>query len=203
MEDQELVNDSFDFMKDTKEKAKESPKWTSCFSKQDVSTSDEFGDTQASDAPHAVRVSEALSRDAGFVIPCEPCGRRLVIDIKSVWGDPHYVGLAGIDIYDKYGQAVAFKDYTKSISAHPADINILAGYGKDPRTVDKLLDGINLTCDDLHVWLAPFTAGQSHEITITFDTEVTLGAIRLWNYNKSRIHSCRGARDVDIMLDSK
>ncbi len=32
-------------------------------------------------------------------------------------------------------------------------------YGSDPRTVDKLFDGRNHTCDDLHAWLAPYTRG--------------------------------------------
>lgn len=45
------------------------------------------------------------------------------------------------------------------IKAIPPDINILPNYGKDPRTVDKLVDGTYLTSDDLHVWLAPFTKG--------------------------------------------
>ena len=27
--------------------------------------------------------------------------------------------------------------------------------------------------------------------------------IRIWNYNKSRIHSFRGAKDIMIMLDKK
>lgn len=27
------------------------------------------------------------------------------------------------------------------------------------RTVDKLVDGINKTTDDLHMWLCPFTPG--------------------------------------------
>ena len=30
-----------------------------------------------------------------------------------------------------------------------------------------------------------------------------IAMIRLWNYNKSRIHSYRGARQVDIALDGK
>ena len=50
-------------------------------------------------------------------------------------------------------------------------------------------------------WLAPFTQGQHHTVTITFSTDVTISMIRVWNYNKSRIHSHRGARYVEIVLD--
>jgi hypothetical protein len=51
-----------------------------------------------------------------------------------------------------------------------------------------------MTCDDAHVWLAPFTRGALHTVTITLDSPASLGAVRVWNYNKSRIHSLRGAR---------
>lgn len=52
--------------------------------------------------------------------------------------------------------------------------------------MDKLLDGVNLTCDDTHVWLAPFTWGKENLITIDMKEEKTLSLIRIWNYNKSR-----------------
>ena len=88
-----------------------------------------------------------------------------------------------------------------SISADPADINVLPGYSNDPRTVDKLVDGHNRTCDDTHMWLAPFTPGQHHRVTLDFGARQTLGVLRVWNYNKSRIHASRGARLVSIRLD--
>lgn len=57
-----------------------------------------------------------------------------------------------------------------------------------------------MTCDDAHVWLAPFTPGRTHTVTITFDAPVTLGMLRIWNYNKNRIHSLRGARWAWVAL---
>lgn len=84
--------------------------------------------------------------------------------------------LAGIDLYDGEGTKIAeCGARSMKIMANPADINVLPGccllysalphlrcncidrYKNDPRTVDKLLDGVNRTCDDLHMWLAPFT----------------------------------------------
>ena len=58
-------------------------------------------------------------------------------------------------------------------------------------------------CDDLHAWLAPFTRGGAHVIGIRFDAPTTLSMIRVWNYNKSRIHSYRGARYVEMALDEQ
>lgn len=78
---------------------------------------------------------------------------------------------------------------------------MLPEYSDDPRTVDNLVDGVNLTCDDLHAWLTPFTPGRCHWIFIEFDEPVIVSMLRIWNYNKSRIHSYRGARYVEIMLD--
>ena len=147
--------------------------------------------------------SEGSMRSSSDGIPVLPSGRKLTINILSTWGDRHYLGLMGLEFFDKKGRAVTFSNPTRQIYADPADINVLEEYSNDPRTVDKLLDGINFTCDDLHSWLAPFTEGSSHLITVTFDTDVTLSMLRIWNYNKSRIHSTRGARYVEIRLDGR
>ena len=48
-------------------------------------------------------------------------------------------------------------DGKTGIKADPADINLLMGYGTDPRTVDKLVDSVYFTNDDFHAWLTPFT----------------------------------------------
>ncbi len=78
---------------------------------------------------------------------------------------------------------------------------VLPEYSDDPRTVDNLIDGVNHTCDDLHAWLAPFTRGQDHWVYIEFDEVTTLSMVRIWNYNKNRIHSHRGARYIEMTLD--
>ena len=136
-------------------------------------------------------------------MPNMPRGQLLRIRIFSTWGDKHYVGLSGIEIFDSQGDPIKFLTPKTQISAVPADVNILPGYGTDPRTIDKLLDGVNWTCDDLHVWLAPYTKNQVNIITIDFLSTSTISMIRLWNYNKSRIHSFRGAKDLEISLDDR
>ena len=136
-------------------------------------------------------------------VPNMPRGQILRLVILSTWGDQHYVGLSGLEIYDDMGNPVAFQDPKSQISAIPPDVNILPGYGTDPRTVDKLLDGVNWTCDDLHVWLAPYTKGQNNIVTIDLQSSVTISLIRIWNYNKSRIHSFRGAKDMEVYIDKQ
>lgn len=73
------------------------------------------------------------------------------------------------------------------IEADPADINVLPEYGKDPRVVTNLLDRVNRTRDDMHLWLTPFTPGNHHTITITFPSVQTLSLIRIW---VSKYHIC-------------
>lgn len=134
-----------------------------------------------------------------FKIPVLPYGQHLVIDIKSTWGDRHYVGLNGIEIFSSKGEPV----HISAITADPPDINVLPAYGKDPRVVTNLIDGVNRTQDDMHVWLAPFTPGQPHSISIDFMHPCQVALIRVWNYNKSRIHSFRGVKDITMLLDGQ
>uniref|UniRef100_A0A674I658 Katanin interacting protein n=1 Tax=Terrapene triunguis TaxID=2587831 RepID=A0A674I658_9SAUR len=134
-----------------------------------------------------------------FKIPVLPYGQHLIIDIKSTWGDRHYVGLNGIEVFSSKGEPVQIS----KIKAEPPDINILPAYGKDPRVITNLTDGVNRTQDDMHLWLAPFTPGKPHRIYIDFVNPCQVAMIRIWNYNKSRIHSFRGVKDITMLLDEQ
>jgi len=137
-----------------------------------------------------------------FMIPNLPQGKSLEINILQTWGDANYLGMTGIEIFDLEGRLVQL-DGQHDISASPCDINLLMGYGTDPRTVDKLVDGVNFTNDDFHAWLTPFTQGEDHTISIRLPQTKQISMLRFWNYNKSRIHSFRGARLLTCHLDGK
>ncbi|NWR76123.1 K0556 protein, partial [Centropus unirufus] len=134
-----------------------------------------------------------------FKIPVLPYGQHLVIDIQTTWGDRHYVGLNGIEVFSSKGEPVQIA----KITAEPPDINILPAYGNDPRIITNLIDGVNRTQDDMHLWLAPFTPGKPHYIFIDFVNPCQVAMIRIWNYNKSRIHSFRGVKDIIMVLDEQ
>ncbi|TMW56910.1 hypothetical protein Poli38472_002835 [Pythium oligandrum] len=138
-----------------------------------------------------------------FQIPELPHGKHLVINILSTWGDPFYVGLMGIEVFDHTGHAIYLSDPDKQLTADPPDLNIFEHDRVDPRTVDKLVDGHYFTCDELHAWLAPFARGQNHFVYMDFDYALSVSMIRIWNYNTTRIHSYRGARYVEISLDGR
>lgn len=108
--------------------------------------------------------------------------------------------MTGIEVFDGNGRPVKI-DGNNDIQASPSDINLLTGYGNDPRTVDKLVDGVNFTTDDFHAWMTPFTQGEDHTISIDLGRVMNVSMIRIWNYNKSRIHSHRGARLLTCSLD--
>ncbi|XP_055006031.1 katanin-interacting protein isoform X1 [Boleophthalmus pectinirostris] len=139
----------------------------------------------------------SMEREEEFEIPVLPKGQRLVINILSTWGDRHYVGLNGLEVFSSSGEPLK----PIHISADPPDINILPAYGKDPRVVTNLIDGVNRTQDDMHLWLAPFTPGRNHTVFLDFGAPFHVAMIRVWNYNKSRIHSFRGVKEVEMLLD--
>uniref|UniRef100_A0A8C9ZC78 KATNIP domain-containing protein n=1 Tax=Sander lucioperca TaxID=283035 RepID=A0A8C9ZC78_SANLU len=141
----------------------------------------------------------SMEREDEFEIPVLPQGQRLVINILSTWGDRHYVGLNGLEVFSSSGEPLR----PAHILADPPDINILPAYGKDPRVVTNLIDGVNRTQDDMHLWLAPFTPGCSHTIFLDFGAPYQVAMIRVWNYNKSRIHSFRGVKEVEMLLDGR
>jgi protein JBTS26 len=119
--------------------------------------------------------------------------------VLTTWGDLNYLGLAGIEVYDMEGKLINIS----KISACPPDVNVLPGYGNDPRVVENLVDGSYFTNDDMNVWLTPFTSGEDHTITLDFGKKVAISMIRIWNYNKSRIHAYRGARLITAELDNR
>ncbi|XP_064613243.1 katanin-interacting protein-like isoform X2 [Liolophura sinensis] len=153
--------------------------------------------SSAKPAKATPKAPEPALDEEDFMIPELPYGRNLEINIQTTWGDKHYVGLTGIEIFSHTGDPVQ----VSKIIADPLDINVLPGYGKDPRVVANLVDGVNRTRDDIHMWLAPFTSSRNHYIHVTFEKPCRVAMIRVWNYNKSRIHSYRGAKDVVMKLD--
>jgi hypothetical protein len=135
------------------------------------------------------------------VLTGSPRGQQLQVDILSTWGDPYYVGLSALEIFDERGNPIELADPHQQVRADPADINVLPEYGHDVRVVSNLFDGTLRTCDDAHLWLAPFTPGRRNFIFVDLGAPRTLSMVRVWNYNKSRIHSFRGARMLELRLD--
>lgn len=123
-----------------------------------------------------------------------------MINILDSWGDPFYVGLTGIEILDQDEKTIDINE--DNVTAKPKDMNSIPGYSGDYRTLDKVINKVNQTCDDQNMWMIPFTKGQPHLLTFSFNEERCISGIRFWNYNKNYDHSCRGARLVTISADN-
>ena len=67
--------------------------------------------TPAADSALEVREArEAGPQVSAGEVPVLPTGQELRVRIVSTWGDPHYVGLAGIDMFDENGCPVTVSD---------------------------------------------------------------------------------------------
>ena len=60
-----------------------------------------------------VRIDQCSTR---FSIPELPSGEQLVFNLKSTWGDRHYVGLNGIEIFSSEGHPVTIKKVTTTFA---------------------------------------------------------------------------------------
>lgn len=132
---------------------------------------------------------------------CGIKGRVVEFNITESWGDLFYVGLNGIEIFDANQEKVSLD--IKNVEANPRDMNSIPGHGQDHRTLDKLINGVNNTCDDRNMWLIPFNSGEDHTVKVDLGRMTTVTAIKFYNYNKSPEDSLRGVKQITIKVDGK
>ena len=159
-----------------------------------------MSEVRGSSAPYGGLDPVVNEQHGVFVSSC-PSGHQLQMDILTTWGDPYYVGLSALEVFDEYGHPIELAEPHLQVTAEPADINVLPEYGHDVRVVANLFDGTFRTCDDAHLWLAPFTPGQRNHVFVDLGAVRAISMVRVWNYNKSRTHSFRGARVIELRLD--
>ena len=113
--------------------------------------------------------------------PTLPCGFIFRFELTSTWDDRFYMGLNGIELYDQFDRLVTISE--KNIHAvcvgDVSSVSDLEGCGGDPRTPLKLIDRINNTWDDSHMWLAPFERGTTNTIYIVFEEPLTLSLVKV------------------------
>ena len=67
----------------------------------------------------------------------------------------------------------------------------------------RVIDGVNITTSDEHMWLVPYTEGEGHLLEITFQQVRSMCGLRVWNYNKSAEDTYRGVSHRDVMSYDK
>jgi formylmethanofuran:tetrahydromethanopterin formyltransferase len=82
-------------------------------------------------------------------------------------------------------------------------MNSIPGHGQDHRTLDKLINGQDNTCDDRNMWLIPYNSGEDHTIRVDLGRMTTISGVKFYNYNKSAEDSLRGVKSISISIDGK
>ncbi len=62
-----------------------------------------------------IHTSAHVQTSGSLVIPNMPCGRIIRMCIESTWGDKHYVGLSGIEIFDERGEPIVIEDPSSQV----------------------------------------------------------------------------------------
>ena len=132
----------------------------------------------------------------GWDVPVLPCGFVLKLELFSTWGDPHYIGLTGIEIVDAISGPLVVP--ASAVSAEPKGVCDLEGMEKDVRLPARLTDGQNKADEIAHSWLAPYSEASPNLVCVYVNKPIVLAAIRVWNYAKT---PARGAKEVHVYLD--
>lgn len=56
----------------------------------------------------------------------------------------------------------------------------------------SLVDGMNVTMSDEHMWIVPFSEGEDHLLVVDLGAEIEVSGLRMWNYNKAPDDTLRG-----------
>jgi hypothetical protein len=57
------------------------------------------------------------------------------------------------------------------LDGKPRDMTDIPGHGNDKRRISNLINDKNITTDDSLMWMAPFSNGRNHYISINFSEE--------------------------------
>lgn len=112
----------------------------------------------------------------------------------STWGHIQVGGLTEIELFDITGTKIRLV---------PADI-IIKNAGKILTDTGKLINGSYLTNDEKEMWVCSLPDYKKClEIYIYSPKSSEIGAIRLWNYNKSTLESVKGIKEIEMLINGE
>uniref|UniRef100_A0A1I7UXM9 DUF4457 domain-containing protein n=1 Tax=Caenorhabditis tropicalis TaxID=1561998 RepID=A0A1I7UXM9_9PELO len=117
------------------------------------------------------------------------------IRLLSTWGDEFYIGLNGIELFNRRGELIKVKE--NNLAAFPESVNILPNIKNDLRTSNNLIKPPNDTEFQAHV--AHGSPPKSMcSCFFVFDVQTYISKIVIYNYRKTPE---RGVRHISITVD--
>uniref|UniRef100_A0A1I7WVM0 DUF4457 domain-containing protein n=1 Tax=Heterorhabditis bacteriophora TaxID=37862 RepID=A0A1I7WVM0_HETBA len=117
--------------------------------------------------------------------------------LLSSWGDEFYIGLNGIELYNRKDEKMMLK--THNLAAFPESINILPAVDGDPRTSENLIDNCNDMDRPEHMWLTPLFPNRCARVFFIFDVPTFISRMIVYNYRKT---PTRGVRHISLIVFS-
>lgn len=120
-------------------------------------------------------------------------GLSVEVVLADNWGDSCDIGLTSIALLEAGSrQPIALRPDQITFS-HPA----LEGDLVTSSEVARLVDGVNITTEESHMWVCPRpesspSPSQFPSLLFTLDTPTSLAGLRVWNYNASMEDSYKG-----------
>lgn len=134
----------------------------------------------------------------------QPTGFTIEFHLKNTFGDPYYIGLNGIEIFDTTGTNI-FTQANKTnfkLVANPPGVCKLPDMAKDTRFVTNLYKAKPYSDSIGDIWLAPFAKNDAKNnaniILVEFTNPISIGLINIWNYSRT---PQRAVKEIDIYLD--
>nr|CDJ96207.1 Protein K04F10.2 [Haemonchus contortus] len=118
------------------------------------------------------------------------------LQLLSSWGDEFYIGLNGIELYDRRHERIKVKAH--NLAAFPESVNILPTVEDDPRTSLNLINGCNDTDRAEEMWLTPMLPNRCARVFFVFDMPVAVSCVVIYNYRKT---PTRGVRHISVSVD--
>lgn len=126
-------------------------------------------------------------------IPILPELKGLEIRLLNSWGDKFFIGLNGIEIFDDNGKKIDLINKNLKIFS-----NSKKGFLPINNNNERIVNNNMNTSDQNRNWAYKIGLNLPIHINIDFNKKIKISMIRIWNYNRSRIHSIRGIKKIVI-----
>ena len=139
-----------------------------------------------------------------------PRGRRLELRILSNWGDPGFVGLAGLEVLDENFEVLKTPSHTSlrglQSPGSPARLEGGAEETADDTIgdLDQLAAPPQVSTDPSSMWaVSTQRVAATLRILVDLGQPTTVGALKVWNYNAGLEGTYVGVRRLAVTLDGR